>query len=107
MDGVAYPVCDRLCRELLETDPVRVLGPRVRLAVRPDCADCRRAKQIWQQVARRRPVRLQVVALSASETQCPQLWIEGAPEPEAAALRDPDALLSWLALHFPGYQGCC
>lgn len=105
VEGERYPVEDEDCARLLQENPVAALGPQVKLRYRPGCRRCEAKVTLWQEAARRRPLRL---SLKPGYTEpCPRLFVEGKEDPITLDIDEIEELLLWLWLQHPGFGGCC
>jgi hypothetical protein len=106
VDGERYPVCDGECRRLVEENPVNVLGPRVVLRYRKPCDRCAEKIGLWRIAAARRPLRLRLEEAEGL-SDCPELLLEGEPDPYMAEVDDITDLLNLLYTSYPGFVSCC
>jgi hypothetical protein len=105
-DGERYPVCDEECRRLVTEFPVEALGPLAELRYREGCERCTRKIKLWQDATGRRLLRLRLKE-SPELGECPELWLNGEPDPITGEIDDLDELLGWLYTSYPGFAGCC
>jgi hypothetical protein len=106
VDNEFYPVCDAECRRLVEDNPVDALGPRVVIRYRKPCQRCAEKIGLWRVAAGQRALRLRLEEASGS-SNCPELLIEGEPDPFMAEVDDITDLLNLLYTSYPGFVSCC
>jgi hypothetical protein len=105
VEGSRYAVSDLVCKRLVEEHPAAVLGPRILLRCCRNCSSCSALSRLWREAAQRRPLRLTLVTGEFEE--CPQLLVEGKPDPFTLGITDLDELLDSLFADYPGPLACC